>query len=249
MSERKFIIGSGFYHRPQQGDWAQWLFKLWLENTRQVCPYQDIYVLASGGCLPANLAPFNFIGVNGNLGHIHNLLPGKADVQLPYSYCSWTATVLALAMIAYNDCRDLIFKEQDCLCFGPWVSALYDQLGDRAMIFGKSKHMACAQSLFLVEHSYIPHFVRHYLEFPDDRHIDWLGEAKFMHMADVNPHNVCQFDFGCDRDRPIPWDDPVFYFQKARPDELLEAQARGLLTLPPNMPQDVKVFTNDTTGL
>lgn len=206
-----------------------------------------MYVLASGGCGPVGIEAFNLIKVQGDLSHVHDLI-GKSNTPKPWQYCGWTGTVLALALIAYNDCRDLIFKEQDCLCFGPWVDALYSELGSRKMIFGKSRHMACAQSLFLVKHDYIPDFVRDYLSMPNDRDINWLGEQKFAWMKQRFPDEVCQFSFGCDRDRPIPWDDPVFYCQKWRREELLEAERRGLLTLPPNMP-DVKVFTNDTTGL
>lgn len=264
MTDHKFTIISGYFHRPNDAAWADWFFTLWItKNWPAIEQSQAVYLIGNGGCTPFRprgdaplelvdrlyeFGEFYNVGLKGDLGHVHNLLPGKAAIQKPYAYCGWTATALAGAMLCYANETDMVFVEQDCLMFGDCVGEMYRQLGARKMIFGKTAGMPCAQSLFLIKHDFLPDFVREYLSMPNDRCITALGEQKFMRMMESDPARVCQFDFPFDRTRPLDMTLPVWYAQKWRPDELLEAERRGLLTLPPNMP-DVKVFTNDTTGL
>ena len=84
----------------------------------------------------------------------------------------WSASVLALAMVAYNDEADFLYTEADCLAFGPWVAQMYTDLGDGDIVFGgpmKSEPwMPRAQSLFLVRHKAIPLFVAKYLTMGND---------------------------------------------------------------------------------
>ena len=88
-------------------------------------------------------------------------------------------------------------------------------------------YMACSQSTFLVRHGYIPKFVSDYLALPDDK--DMLPENKFVAMEEKNPADYARLSFGVDRERPIPWDDPVWYCQQWTNDELMEFMRRGLV--------------------
>lgn len=215
---RKFLIGTGLCNpdKEPEGFRVDWWF-----NKNDVGA-ESIVTLAVGGC------DADFFGevirIRSNLGHVHDLHAGKDR-----DYCGWSASIIALAWIAYCDESDFIYCEQDMLAFGDWVSALYDGMGDGGMAFGKLQMMKSAQSLFIVRHSFIPEFTRRYLALANDRTKDWVPENKFHAMHVVDPHNVRMFDFGCDRDRPIPWDDPVFYVQHITLDELEEMKKRGLI--------------------
>jgi hypothetical protein len=161
--------------------------------------------------------------LKGNLGHIGDLLEGRK----PHKFCGWSMGVMTLALLAYQNETDFIYKEQDCLAFGPWVERLYSECGDKKVCFGKNGLMTCAQSLFLVKHDFIPEFVRSYLGTGPDAAT--MPETKFSNMAKVNQPNWTQFGFGVDRDRPIPWDDEVFYAQHLTRNELGELSKRGLI--------------------
>ena len=175
------------------------------------------------------LESYKIIRLSGDLGHFMDLVNGKK----PFAFNSWMASVLALALLAYNNTSDFIYLEQDCLAFGPWVEKIYADLGDAGVVFGR-KHqsepwMPCSQSLFLVRHGYIPEFVRLILgEGPQN--IDGnLGEHIFIRLAERYPDKWKQFAWGVDRERPIPYDDPVFYAQQLKPEELATLKEKGLL--------------------
>jgi hypothetical protein len=151
----------------------------------------------------------------------------------PHKFNGWMGAVLALALIAYNDESDFIYIEQDCLCFGPWVNKIYEELGDHGVAFGR-KHqtapwMPCSQSLFIVRHSYIPEFVRLILSTDAQNKEGELGEHKFERMAQEHPNEWKMFSFGYDRERPFNMEDAVFYIQHVTPEELDKLKEKGLV--------------------
>lgn len=167
------------------------------------------------------------VNLTGDLGHIGAHLNNSK----PHHLTGWSASMCALAMLAYVDEADFIYKESDCLAFGPWVPKMYEDIGDGEFLFGppmtSAPWMSCAQSLFMVKHHFIPAFVSTYLSLgPDRAH---LGEDKFIHVANCYPNLTRKLSFGVDRMRPIPWDDKVFYFQQPTPEELAECYNRNLL--------------------
>jgi hypothetical protein len=245
---RNFIIGTGYYAKRGES-WGPWFAKIWADNLKRYDhPSMDrVICIGNGGCCnPYKGEDIDFIGLDGNLGHIHQLI-GKAKPYKDHQFCGWSGAILAGALLAYANETDAVFLEQDCLAFGPWIERLYSELGDAQMIFGKSKHMPCAQSLFLIKHNFIPDFVKYYMAGSDRA---FIPETKFKMLIDQgkNVDVVRQFSFGCDRDRPIPMNDDVFYVQKLTPGELQGLHAMGLIGLPPGMP-DVKVFSNDGINL
>jgi hypothetical protein len=162
-----------------------------------------------------------------NLGHVGDLLSGKSKSHL----CGWSASVLALTLIAYNDGSDLVYVEADCLAFGPWLNQAYADLGDKQMAFGR-KHetepfMPCSQSLFIIRHSFLLEFVARYLALPAD--VEMNPENKFAHLEENDSASFARLSFGVDRERPIPFDAPVFYAQRWSGEELEEARTRSLL--------------------
>lgn len=223
----RYHIGTGYHPKPDGSSRA--FYALWGENTYRYSKPTKVTVLAdSGAKVPwgatTALRP-TCIELSGDLGHFMNLV----NNEKPHAYNGWSGAMLALAMIAYCDEADFIFKESDCFAFGPWVEKLYEEIGDAGAIWGRCSFMPCEQSLFLVKHAAIPDFVRHFLDGPPQRTHDQLGEHRFVQMEQKYPERYKRFSFGVGRDRPIPWDAPVFYFQQPKPAEIEEAIARGIL--------------------
>lgn len=214
----KLIISTG-YHERGTADINMAIH--WLNNTRKAYAGK-IIVLTTGARFPVKDA--NLTEIRGeNLGHVGDLINGSKEGPI----CGWSASVIALAMIAYNFNADLFYKENDALGFGSWLLQAYTDLGDGDMVFGGKMetfpYMQSAQSLFIIRHKFILNFIRQYLSLPPDK--DMLPEEKFSKLEG----DIKFLSFGCDRERPIPWDDPVYYVQQWTPVELEEAKQRGIL--------------------
>ena len=236
----RYLLGSGYFHPAPDTDA---FVELWAANLlRHTQPMPERVVILSVGrswgaaqaSATASIPNLDVVMLDGNCGHVHQLI-GKQQPAKPHAYCGWSASVLALALIAYNAEADLVYREQDALCFGDYVGEMYRQIGGGEMIFGNyiengQHRMPCAQSLFLVRHSFIPTFVSTYLSLADDRSVRMLPEQKFANIAmALGPKAVRRFTFGVDRGRPLPYGAPVWYAQKLTAHELAELRARGLL--------------------
>lgn len=228
----KFLLGTSVFDggKPER----QAMTRLWLDNlaTMDVQPAR-VVVIAEGGAKVPNVAwGVDVVRLTGDLGHIHQHLDNGPKSHLAFT--GWSASVMALAMLAYIDEADFVYRESDCMAFGPWVTRIYRDLGDAEWVFGPkmktAPFMACAQSLFLIRHRFIPAFVRLFLsEGPEDDR-GRIGETRFMNIARKMPREDTAFlSFGADRERPIPWDDEAFYFQQPTAAELEEAKRRNLI--------------------
>jgi hypothetical protein len=220
----KYLIGTGYHAKPNDAADREKFFKLWWENTMRFAKPERVVVLASGGnSIP--YAPGQWIPLAGDLGHVSDLVSGAK----PFAFCGWSISICLLALAAYFDECDFIFKEQDALAFGPWIERIYYELGDRNVLFGSAKCMPAVQSIFFVRHSFIPRFVELYLGTGDERKSDNLGEFKFARLEREHPQDFGRFSFGVDRDRPIPYDSKVFYAQQLSQQELEELRQRELI--------------------
>lgn len=248
--KHKFLIGAGYYEFSHS---ARWFSTLWYKNVSRL-KAERIVVMAIGGAVPPFTyshrhpldPPLTLIDLNNNLGHIHDIL-GKSATPKPYEFCGWSASVMALAMIAYNDCSDFVYHEADCLSFGPVIERMYEECGDHGMIFGRKMQsapwMPCAQSLFLIKHFWIPDFVRFYLNCGSDRDVNMLPEHKFMELMKMFPLLVKQFSFGYDRERPVQFTDRVWYGQKFTKQELLALRHRGFISFDGDVPDGLFTST------
>lgn len=233
----KFLIGSSFFERGAGGvEFRREFARIWALQMAKTRPLPArVVIVNEGGSGPGFVAGqergwFDQISLTGNLGHIGAHLNGSMN----FEFTGWSASMLACAMLAYTDESDFIYVEEDCLCFGDWVNRIYADLGAGKMIFGR-KHqsapwMPCSQSLFLVKHDFIPTFVASYLAMGRDGVIGNLGEDKFVKLEEKFGGDIVKrFTFGYDRERPINWEDPVFYAQQWRPEELEEGRRRGMI--------------------
>lgn len=225
----KYMLGCG-YHEGSQYDYE--FSRRWVRNVERFASPAPAAIVT----LSTDSPPYAFVkgpaaqnlGCAHNLGHVGHLLSGEKNNQL----CGWSASFLALGMLAYNMGLDFLFQEQDCLAFGPYVERMYQDMGDGSMVFGAKMNgppwMASAQSLVLVRHGYIPTMIRNYIDQGWDRR-ECLPEDKFAGLEAMDPGKVRRLSFGYDRERPINFDDPAWYAQKFTGEELKELHRRGLL--------------------
>lgn len=229
---RKALIGTGLY----DASGSSHFFEEWINNLRQTSPLSSditisqVVCICNGGTWPillsSNQAKISFLQIDGNLGHVGDLMNGTK----PYECCGWSAVLMALALLAYNDESDLIYKEQDCLAFGPWINQMYEDMGDGHMAFGRKMTsppwMECGQSLILIRHKFIPAFISAYINLGPDRLT--LPETKFARFESMFPSQIKRLSFGYDRERPLNMDDRVWYAQKFTEQELQQLKQKGL---------------------
>jgi hypothetical protein len=222
----RYLIGSGYH--PKDGA-VEFYLNHWLPNTRKLSePTQVLVASDSGGRAPRDsfgLTGTKHIDFSGDLGSYWDVLHKKK----PHRFNGWSGAVMLLALAAYNDEADFIYKEQDCLWFGDPVGEMYRQIGEKGIIFGSYSKMPCAQSLFMVRHAFIPEFVSTYLSSPAQNCNEELGEHKFAGFERRNPSQWCRFDFGYDRDRPFNPEDKTFYLQQVTAGEIAQLKTLNLL--------------------
>ena len=228
---RPYIIGSGYFSRGKLTD-AEGFYRVWWKNKMRFSQPKRIIIIAHGGCYASPTVmrecPADWIHLDGDLGHIHQLVRGEK----PFNYSGFTMTLLTLALLAYQDECDLFFCEQDMLAFGPWPATIYGECGDAKVCYGTGQMMPAFQSLMLIKHEYIPQFVHNYLGAGIERSKENEGEQKHARLAKEHPNDYRTFSFPFDRDRPLDLSLPVFYAQQLTAEELTMLKNSGLLELP-----------------
>lgn len=225
----RYLLGSGYVDNGgNRVDFA----RIWIDNIERYArpsPSRIVAISANGAQLPFTRNNLDEIHLSGDLGSCGALLNGSKK----HHFNGWMGTVLALALIAYCDESDLIYLEQDALAFGEWVERLYADIGEAGVLFGNYKHQACAQSLFMVRHSYIPTFVRLILGGPPQNTAGQLGERVFANLEAQNPKDWKRFTWGFDRDRPeqgfSECKGHVWYVQQLTQSEMNELKVCGLI--------------------
>jgi len=224
-----YLLGTGFY--PHEGAReARWRWGDNLLRYAKPGPKRTVTIAVGMKELALETGSFgDWIRLDRNLGHVGDLLNGSK----PHEFCGWSASVLALAMIAYAGELDFVYLEEDALAFGPWVERMYAELGDGQFAFGRKMqgppYMACSQSLFIVRHAFIPRFVATYLSLGKDGDPENLPETKFHRIEERFPVECRRLSFTVDRERPLPYDADVWSAQKFSPDELEELRKRGMI--------------------
>lgn len=228
----RYLIGSSYFDGGKGGtDFRRRFVRIWSANIAKVRPAPSrIVVISEGDSFRPWVDGQDVVQLTGDCGHCEQLIEGKR----PNEFSGWSAGMAALAMIAYTDMADFVYVEEDCLPLGDWLGQAYRDMGEGDMVFGRKMTsppwQVCAQSLFIVRHAFIPQFVSAYLGMGGERDRTNLGEHKFLKIEQrFGTKRIRRLSFGVDRERPIPWDAPTFYFQQPTPAELEEAKRRGLI--------------------
>lgn len=228
----KYFLGSSFFENGRHGRDYRHSFSLaWHYNNLKmpVQPSRTVVICEAGSRRPT-FAGVDNVNLSGDLGSIGQHLHGEKK----FEFTGWSAAMLALAMLAYVDESDFVYKEEDCLFVGDCVAQAYKDMGDGSMVFGRkmtsAPWQACAQSFFIVKHDFIPTFVSEYISLGRDGTADNVGELKFVKLEQAFGTNlVRRLSFGIDRERSMPFDDPVWYVQQVTPEELGELNRRKLV--------------------
>ena len=199
---------------------------------------ERVVIFAMGGHILENV-PGDWIKVNGNLGHMSEIL----NHSKPYPYCGNGIAIAMLALLAYSEECDFVYHEQDLLAFGPAVQKMYDEIGDAGLIMGRQKSQPCANSFFMVRHFFIPRFVSWYLTSEPETSPETICEHKYARWQEANPKEIAYYSFGYDRDRPFNADDPVWCAQKFNAEELQLLKEKGLVNFD-SIPEGVARFSN-----
>jgi hypothetical protein len=143
---------------------------------------------------------------------------------------------MTLALIAYTNETDLIYKEQDCLWFGHCVYRMYQEIDDGGIIFGHNwQRVPCENCMFLLKHEFIPQFVASYAASDPENAPQAICEWKFERWHRSNPNVWKKHALGVGRDRPINYNAISWYGQKFTPDEMAELKRRKLIEEPGNV--------------
>jgi hypothetical protein len=196
-------------------------FKIWHKNT-SIIPHTKIYVVNAGvtplghGCEWINAE---------NLGHARTM----NQRQL---LGGWSASLITGCLLAYHNQSDLLFKEQDCLAFGPYLERLYEEIGTMGMITGRRNQTGAArgltaQSLILIRRDFLLDFMHHYLSIKSPDAI--LNPEHKFDAIEQRTGAVAHTAMGFDRDRPINFDALPFYAQQWSDAELAELVRRGMV--------------------
>ena len=189
---------------------AETFFKIWYKNTRTYVS-SEIQIKILGPEQPPDielLENVKQIATYPNLGHIGDYIHKNKEGL----WCGWTAGIVLGMIDAYVNEIDFVYKEQDCLAFGDYISSMYGNDEDFDIVYGECKLMGVAQSLFLVKRNAIPKIIASLAQEPD---VVILPEDKFLKL----PVKQKRLSFGYDRDRPFNPKDPVFYIQQLSKDD------------------------------
>jgi hypothetical protein len=203
----KYVIGTGYFSPPEETKQRSEVFKVWYNNTLKFSNPKKIYVINSNSS--CNYLFGEWINLMDNPGH-------SLHFKRRSVYCGMMFSVLVSAMLAYGSDCDLIYKEQDCLCFGNWVDKLYEDGKGKQIVLGKYKtsEFKYEISLILLKKEFIPNFLSeiygYYANIPG-RGI--ITEKRFEILEKSFNDKIGIISFGYGRRRPININDKVFYVQ------------------------------------
>lgn len=223
----KFHLSSGYFI-GQGNERKIEVFRQWDRNNKKAdqTPHRTTVLSVGKSPIPSDFVPDLLLELDGNIGHCGAII----DKSKPYPYSGFSIAIMLLALVAYNDECDLIFKEQDCLAFGPWVSRMYRDCEGKQMVVGRPEAgYKAVSSLFLVKHSFLLQFVHWWSgSFPETDQFH-VVEHKMEAIKKEFNKEVGAISFGYDRTRPFKTTDPVFYVQQPTDAELKSLTDQGFL--------------------
>jgi len=213
---RDYIIGTGYYEDSEKD--MEFYQKYWLPNTLKYSSPQKIVVVNSGSPNRKVSDLENWIdlttnpGPHANAPRDQNLLGG------------WNLGFIQGALYAYSCRCDFIYKEQDCLAFGNWITESQEALETqkKLALVGKLKNwpdFPGSQGDFELCLVYLK--FEHIINFLNELFSIPLGDMscfceKKFNMIGEKTNSIGEFGFGYGGNRPFVGTDPTFYIQKPR---------------------------------
>jgi hypothetical protein len=186
-------------------------FDTWWDNTMKYTKTDpnNIFVINSDGYYPKDKKG-KWIDLCGNLGHVTN------NYNMPFD--GYQTAIMMAALMAHISNKDLIFKDQDCLVFGDWISQLYTdaKVQNKLALLGQFKSdpiMSVQNSLVFIKKEFLLEFI-FALQYVTKQQLvkPPLSELKMRFIKENILKDYIGFMSLCyGRDRPINYDDKVFY--------------------------------------
>lgn len=217
------LIGTGFYATAENYENQLRFLDIWLANT----PKHNIVIIDNSvRPLVVDDPRVRIVRLNSNKGHVDQHKGEFRPQLLGVSIC-W----IIGAMMAYNDDCDYVYKEQDTLCFGPWMEELYKRADFYKLVvqmgYALSTPARVECCLFWVDYDYIIEFICKYTEISEgDGKI--TPEEKFDHISRLE-RRIAPISFGVGRDRPLPFDAPIWFGQRFSKEEMNIMRERKLI--------------------
>lgn len=213
----KYIIGTGYYSQSgREKEKQEFFLDYWLKNTLEGAQPEKIVIVNSAAptfdCPPI----VEWINLTINPGHATDLDREKSDIR----FGGWSIGFIMSALYAHSCGCDFLYKEQDCLCFGPWMETLLKDLSGYQMITGElwnypSRIALLEVCLTYIRYDFIIPFLTELFSIQaSDR--KKRNEEKFLDIRDKHPGEIGVLSFGYGGNRPYNLDDPVFYLQRPR---------------------------------
>jgi len=244
--EKKYTIVTGYWANTGESYKKEFL-DIWYDNTRKYSKPIQIFALNPNSKeIPNNTSyDIDWINFKYNLGHVHMLDAGwGVDPKIG----GWSMSFMLGCLLAYSNESDLIFKEQDALCFNGWIDKLYSDAETQNVsgIVGRiqdANGQALEQSVFLIKREILLPFISAYSGLAqNDGGPGFLRpEGKFKYIMDhILKNNIGYTSMGYGRSRPSNGFDAKedFYIQKVTPKEMAQLTSLGLVK--PNKYSDVK---------
>lgn len=234
----QYLIFSGHHHYPG----ANWFHRVWYNNLFRSAQPDMVAIIGQPGLIDPIHRKGVWIVPQGDLGGCGQLLRREKS--------SFMAEVSAMWMMglwyAYISERDAIYVEQDVLCFGHWIERLYERVQGKQCVFGRAATHGISTSLFLIKHEFIPFFCADYVREGPEDHANRIPEMKVLRMANRNPEWYAFNDMPFDTDRPLRYDEPVWYAQKFTDEEMIDLEQKQMISSmdAEDRPEDVKLFSN-----
>jgi hypothetical protein len=204
------IIGTGYWKADQKCE--DFYVKHWLPNTLKYADPEKIIVTNSASPPIKSPEIVQWLNLTANPAHGTKL---KENIQFE----GWSLGFIHGALYAHSCHCDYIFKEQDCLAFGPWVERMYAACEGKQMVTGElwnhpKRDYTIELSLMLIKYEFIiPFLAQLFADLGMGNKV--RPEKKFLTIRDNNPDSIGTIDFGYGGNRPFKCDD-CFYIQKPR---------------------------------
>ena len=208
---RKYIVGTGYFKADQKCE--NFFTTYWLPNTLAGCSPQKIVVTNANSPQIETDDSVEWINLVDNPGHAKYM---SENVK----FAGWSLGFIHGALYAYSCKCDYIYKEQDCLAFGPWINRMYEACEGYQMVTGTlwnhpRKAYLIELSLQLLKYEFIMPFLAKLFSIPKGE-MRMRPEEKFLVAAESIPNSLTHFKFGYGGNRPFNPDDECFYIQKPR---------------------------------
>lgn len=247
--ERTNLVGDDFIRSAS-------FFDLWLESINRQSIDADIFITDSNSPIKpeydfTNNEKIKFVSLNENGGHA---------INHKGFFCGWTrSAIMSMTYCMCGDYDYYVYVEQDALLSGKIIKKAIEEASNKGAAFGYSKQTGYQLqiSFFVVKQSHIKNFLSKLYSIekldsqisPENKFTLALSKLNLFPLSSIFSfsdrvtaklfkiinrfsflRNYDYLSFGYGRERPINFEDEIFYFQHGSKQEIedyLEIQSKN----------------------